>query len=146
MPETARKGMPSSTYLADSNLNWFRGNSFVAPPTTVYVSLHTADPGPTGITADVTTAVAGGRAALSVAALSAPTNATPPATGRQISNTSTVALSASAAGSALITHFGIWSAASGGNFLTYGTLVNPLSVFTGDVLEFPVGQLVIRSV
>ncbi len=138
--------MPFSSYLADSNLNWFKGSAFVATPTTLYISIHTADPGAAGTTADVTTAVIGGRATLGIAALSAPTNSPLPATGRQISNTSAVSLSASALGSTLITHFGVWSAASGGNFLAYGTLTNPVSVFTGDVLEFPVGQMVIRVV
>ncbi|MGA1730528.1 MAG: phage tail fiber protein [Steroidobacteraceae bacterium] len=136
--------MPFSTYLADSVLNWFKGSSAPAAPSTVYISLHTADPGPVGATADVTTTLMGGRVSISTGAFSAPTNSPPPATGRQISNTGLVTLAASAGGAAVITHFGVWSAATAGNFLTYGTLANPLSVFNGDTLEFPVGQLVIR--
>lgn len=139
--------MPFSQYLADSTLNWFRGSTFVAAPApgaSIYVSIHTGDPGLSGVNNDVTAAVAGGRGALPVSALSQASSAA--GGGRQISNTTAVSLSASAPGSAKITHFGLWSAGNGGNFLAYGLLTTPVDVFVGDVLEFPTGQLVIRGI
>lgn len=137
--------MPFSQYLADSALNWFRGNAFAAAPATnLYISVHTADPGPSGANNDVTATLAGVRGTLPVSALSAPANNSNG--GRQISNTSPVSLSSSSSGAATLTYFGLWTAATGGNFLTYGLLATPVSVFVGDVLEFPVGQLVIRGI
>lgn len=138
--------MPFSQYLADSTLNWFRGSAFVAAPgTNVFVSLHSSDPGPTGANGDVTVTVAGGRATLPIASLGVPVTSSVPGGGREISNTSALSLTSSAPGSAVVTHFGIWSAATGGNFLAYGTLAVSVEVFIGDVLQFAAGQLVIRG-
>lgn len=137
--------MPFSDYLANANLNWFKGTSFVAAPSSnLFLSLHTENPTGTGSTGDVTTAIAGARATLPIANLSSPTAAV--GGGRQISNTAPVPVTNSATSTATITYFGIWSAASAGNFLAYGILATPVDVIPGDILQFATGQLVIRGI
>jgi len=138
--------MPFSQYFGQSTLNWFRSQQLDLPPSTLYVTLHTADPGINGIVGDVTVAVAGARGALPATNLSAPTASALPGGGLQVSNTSPVAMTSSAQTSAALTHFGVWNSLAGGNFLTYGLLNNPVQVSTGDVLQFAIGQLVIRSI
>jgi hypothetical protein len=137
--------MPFSQYLADQTLNWFRGTTYTAAPgTNVYLSLHSQDPGVIGLNGDVTTTLAAGRAVIPVANFGAPSSVT--AGGRQIANNASVTFTNSAAAPATITFFGLWDAASGGNFLAYGLLGQPVNVLTGDILEFPVGQLTIRGI
>lgn len=137
--------MPFSDYLANANLNWFKGTSFVAAPSgNVFVSLHSESPTSSGSVGDVTTAIAGGRATLPIANLSSPTAAT--GGGRQISNTASISVTNSATSTATVTYFGIWSAATGGNFLAYGLLTTPVNVLPGDILQFATGQLVIRGI
>lgn len=136
--------MPFSQYFSDQTLNWFRGTTVAAPPSTnVYLSIHEGDPGATGVNGDVSTAVAGGRATVPISALGAPAGA--PGGGRIISNTSLITVTSSATDTAAVTHFGIWDADTAGNFLCFGILAQPVNVLVGDLLRFPVGELSIRT-
>jgi hypothetical protein len=144
MAESLYLLMPFSQYFSDLTLNWFRGTTVAAPPATnVYLSIHTADPGVTGVNADVSTAVAGGRTTVPISALGAPAGAS--GGGRIISNTSLITVTSSAADTASVTYFGIWDADTAGNFLCYGILAQPVDVLAGDLLRFPVGELSIRA-
>lgn len=137
--------MPFSQYLNDLTLNWFRGTSYAAAPgSNVFLSLHSSDPGALGANGDVSAAVAGGRTTVAITLFGAPS--TPTGGGRRIANTSTLTVTASAAGPATLTYFGLWDAASAGNFLCYGILAQPVSVLTGDLLRFLAGDLVIRGI
>lgn len=140
--------MPASTYQAQQRLNWFRGLAgftFPAAPSTLYISLHTAAPGGTGQTGDVTTALVGGRIAVAGTAFSAPTASPPPSLGQRISNTSTILLSNNATATAQLTHFGIWTSLTGGNFQAYGLITPAVTILVGDVVRFTTGQLVIEE-
>ena len=144
--------MAFSEYLADKVLNWIQGSSFPTELSNVYISVHTGVPGANGTSNDVTSGgsgIASGRATVSAANLSAPTAA--PGGGRQVSNANAVTLTSSATNAAApagvtLTHFGIWDSASGGNFLGYGTLTQPVTVFTGDTVQFAATSLVVRVV
>lgn len=138
--------MPYSTYFNDAMLNWFKGTTFPAAISNLYVSLHTDNPGTAGTANDVTATVATNRAAVAAADLSAPANSGLSGGGRQISNTATVTLTSNAGASATITYFGIWDAVSGGNFLGYGMLATPRLVQVGDVVQFPISQLILRGI
>lgn len=137
--------MAFSQYLADSLLLWLKGDNFPTPLTTLHLSVHTGNPGTAGTGADVTTAVCGGRVGVSASLFTTPATSQLSGGGRQISNTQAVSLTANASSAATLTHFGIWDAASGGNFLGYGVLSSERAVQIGDVLQFPVGQLIIRN-
>jgi hypothetical protein len=147
--------MPFSNYLATRSLNWIRGvaNGATTPaagmpaaPSTLYISLHSADPGVNGTNADVTSIVSAARGSIVAANWSSPTASSAPASGFQISNTAEVQVTASAIGSATVSYFGIWDAATSGNFLEYGVLSNPLTIATGDIVKFAIGQLVSRHI
>ena len=138
--------MPISQYLADANLNWIRGTSFpAAPSSNIFISLHSADPGYNGVNADVTTTlIPAGRVACPISVFTAPVDG-PGAASRQTSNDTLLSLTESAAGAASVTHFGLWSAQTDGNFLVYGMVTPAASFLTGDIVRFPVGGLVIRG-
>lgn len=133
--------MAASTYLGDAILDWLKGSAAPAAPSSLYVSIHSSDPGGAGSNGDVTTAVLGGRVELQQADLGAPTAS--PLGGRQISSTTTLTLTSSALSSATLTHYGIWSAQASGDFLVSGQLVAPVEVVSGDILRIAAGQLII---
>lgn len=133
--------MAASAFLSDATLNWLRGSAYPAEPAALYVSIHADDPGEVGLYGDVTTAVIGGRVQLQQADLGAP--GASPGGGRQISNTAVLTLSNSALSSTTLTHFGIWTASTAGNFLLGGKLTTPVPVLVGDILRFAAGQLII---
>jgi hypothetical protein len=138
--------MTLSTYLGDTVLNWLRGTSAPSAPTpTLYLSLHSGNPGPTGGANDVTpTLVPAGRVAIAQTVFGAP-SAEPNTGARQITNNSQITLTSSAGGEASVSHAALWDAQSGGNCLVYGTISPPLSFVNGDVIFFSTGRLIIRT-
>ena len=45
-----------------------------------------------------------------------------------------------------MTHFGVWDANSGGNFLASGQLTSSVIVVTGDTVQFNIGAMAIKVV
>ena len=97
----------------------------------LYVSLHTANPGEVGSTAEVTTAAYGGYLRSAVPrSRSIDTSATAnywtptSSVGVYFTNVNSIQFPAMTGGAgATISHWGIWDASSGGNMLWYGPLV-----------------------
>lgn len=115
------------------------------PPSSVYISLHTADPGQTGASEVTTTAGSGwvGYARQAVVCGTASGSAganlgtegtagtgtawnAPAANGTQQQTTNknqiTFPNSGGTSGTVVVTYFGVWDAASGGNYITGGAL------------------------
>lgn len=120
-----------SDYLANAILAWIKSTAFPSDPAAVYVSLHNAAPGGTGTTGEITTTI---RVAGRVAATFGTT------TARVILNSADVDFGAAAAG-ATVTHFGLWDAASSGNYLGGDALQTPRTITTGDPVAFLIGDL-----
>lgn len=136
--------MAFGNVLANSLLGWFKGSPFItAPSTTLYLSLHSGEPGPEGTANDVTAAVAGGRGAFALSDLGAIANS--PDDGRQITLNAVTTFTGAALAPALISHVGIWNAASDGSFYGGGPLTQVASVLAGDIVRIPSGSLRIRA-
>lgn len=140
--------MAFSQYLASQILNWVRGNAFATALNNVFVTIHTGDPGTAGTSNDTTSNVTGSANRVSVAsgAFSAVGSAT--GGGFQITNTGTVQLTTNAVNATpvSITHFGLWDAQTGGNFLASGTLTTAVDVQSGDTVQFNIGAMAVRVV
>lgn len=122
--------MSKGDYLETALLNWVRGTAMPAPPAAVHVSLHTADPGETGANEHGATAGYARR----------PVTFTDPPS--PISNSAVVEFpQATADYSAPITHFGVWDAATAGNFFGGGALTSSRTIRNGDIPRFAVGAL-----
>lgn len=122
----------NATALAD-----LAENDSTAPATSLYVSLHTADPGEAG---DQTTSEATytGYARVAVARTSGGWTV---ASGA-VSNAAAVTFDPCTAGSNTITHFGVGVAASAAGYLLYsGILDSSLAVSSGITPEFAIGAL-----
>ena len=117
-----------SDYLENQVLNWLRGTAFATAPGTVYLSLHTADPGETGANEHGATAGYVRRAVTLTA---------PPS---PITNTANIEYPvASTNYSAAITHAGLWDALSAGNFLAGGALTASRTITTGIIPRWSAG-------
>jgi hypothetical protein len=110
----------------------------LAPLTTsVFVSLHTGDPGNTG-----TSEVSGGSyARVGGATFSNAADATKTVA----SNVGIITFAAASASWGTITHFGIWTASTAGNFLGSGAVTTPKAVGSGDTARFAAGALTITA-
>ncbi|HHB12213.1 MAG TPA: hypothetical protein ENK62_03325 [Chromatiales bacterium] len=95
--------------------------------TTVYVSLHTADPGETG-----GNEVSGGSYARQSASFGS-------ASAGTASNSATLSFTDMPA--ATITHVGLWDASTAGNFLWGGALTASKTTNAGDTFQIAAGDL-----
>jgi len=110
----------------------------------LYVSLHTADPGEAG---EPTTSEATytGYARKAVARAGASWTGTSGGTGSR-TNAGVITFDPCSAGSNSITHFGIVSSASGaGTLLFKGQLTAPLAVSAGISPDFKVGTMIVTA-
>jgi hypothetical protein len=100
-----------------------------------FVSLHTANPGNTGASE-----VAGGSYARQAATF-ANTGNNPTVA----SNTGIIQYPTATAPWGTVTHFGLWSAASGGSFLGYNSVTTPKSIDTDDIARWEIGKLTVTT-
>jgi hypothetical protein len=113
--------MSSSNYLEDKILNWITGTAFGTAPTTLYFSLHSADPTDTGAN-EVTATYVSGRASYTSSNFDTPATV---GAARQIKNTAIVDFGNSIA-AGTIYYLGVWDAATSGNFLFGFNLVDSI--------------------
>lgn len=127
--------MSKSNYLENAVLNHVLGGPDFPRPATVFVALFTAAPGEAG----GGTEVSGG----SYARVGVTNNSTnfPNASGGVKSNGGDITFVAATGNWGLVNSFAIFDAASGGNMLYYGNLTVAKQVYTGDLVQFPAGQL-----
>ena len=118
--------MSISDYLENKILDKVLSNTDFTV-TTVYVSLHTADPGETG-----GNEVSGGSYARQSAAFGS-------ASAGTASNSATLSFTDMPA--ATITHVGLWDASTAGNFLWGGALTASKTTNAGDTFQIAAGDL-----
>jgi|SRR4051812_616728 hypothetical protein len=108
-----------SSAQADAILNLYRATNITAPAT-IYVKLHTADPGAAGATA-----------ASAVTTRNAVTFNAPSSNAITLNTLSTYAMTATET----ITHISLWDASTSGNFLRSVALTAGVSVVNGSTLQ-----------
>jgi len=114
------------------------GETAVLSPltTTAYVSLHTGDPGNTGATE-----VSGGAYARQgpITFANAGNNPT------VASNSSIITFPVATGAWGTVAYFGVWDAATSGNFRGSGAVTTPKAVNSGDTARFAAGALTITA-
>ena len=110
-------------------LQWAFTTGSPARPTSWHVGLFTSAPGEAG----GGTEVSGGSYARQAVTFSV--------TGDTASNTGLVEFPIATADWGTITHMAIFDAASGGNQIAYAALTTPRTINTGDILQFPIGDI-----
>jgi len=129
-----------SDYVEGAILDFFFKRTttpFATAPTTVYVSLHSADPGDTG-----TSELSGGsyaRASITTDTNnSTNTNWNAKGTSGQattITNHATITFTQATGNWTTATYFGIWDASTSGNLLFTGTITGGVTVNNGNTLS-----------
>jgi hypothetical protein len=123
--------MSFSNYLETELLDHVFANNAYTSPTTVYVSLHTANPDEDASGAEVSTSGTGyARVAGSFSV-----------SGNTATTTAAVEFATATASYGTVTHVGIWDASTGGNMLAYAALTSSKAIDTGDVFRIPTGDL-----
>lgn len=123
--------------LAIADIGDASGLQPAATAGSLYIALHTADPGEAG---SQTTSEA---TFTSYARVAVTRGAGWTVSGNQVSNTSAITFPACTGGSNTITHFSIGCASSGaGTLLMSGALSAPLAVSNGITAQFAIGALV----
>ena len=115
-----------------------KGEAAVLTPltTTAYVSLHTADPADTGANEVSGNAYARIGPVTFANAGNNPTVA---------SNSAIVTFAAATGSWGTVAYFGVWDAATGGNFQGSGALTTPKAVGNGDTARFLANALTITA-
>lgn len=120
--------MAFTTVTANKILNKVIKGTDFTPASTLYLALYTADPGEAGTSNEVS----GGSYARQ--AVTFGTVAT-----KAVSNSATIDFASMPA--ATVTHVGLWSAASGGDFWWGGALAASKTTTAGDTLRVNTGDL-----
>lgn len=135
--------MTVSTYLGNAILDLaLRGVAFV-PPSAVYLSLHTGDPGAAGDN-ELTVSAWPSYARKETSDGAGIASGFAAANAKQTQNTKQLLFEPfDGAASKVITHFGLWDAAAGGNFLFGAALAAARQFDPSDEALFYPGRLVI---
>ena len=133
--------MPASTYLANMVLDSvLRGAGFTLP-TRVYVSLHTADPGPTGLNEVTLAAWPSYQRQDPAGGASMNSGFDPPAT-KTTQNAKLMNWGAmNGAADVTITHAAVWDAPTAGQLLVYGPTTTPKTFEPSDEASIRIGKL-----
>lgn len=124
--------MAKSTTSANNTLDWQLGGATPTRPTTRFISMHTGDPGATGASECSGSGYARQSLTFNAASAKAATNAS------ATTNTLSGALGP-------VTHFGIWDASTGGNFLYGGAVTTAQTFANGDVAAVAIGAITITE-
>lgn len=122
----------------------FRAGTF-AKPAVIAVGLFTASPadagGGTEVTGGTYARVQQNPSDTNWAATQGGTSGASSGSTGTTSNATVITFPTPSAGWGLVTHFGIYDAASGGNLIMFGTLGTAKTINIGDAVTFPVGTL-----
>lgn len=132
--------MAISTYLARALARAVVHGVNYTAPVTVYVSLHSADPGTSGASELASTGNYARASFTSATGTTDPTLTIPSLadnTGEILFPTATSSWN----GGTPLAYIGIWDALGGGNFLIGGVISPPVTVAAGDTPRLAIGDL-----
>lgn len=127
--------MSASNYLEGKLLDMVLRGAAFTPPSSVYFSLHTADPTDANVTS---TEVSGGNYARKQL-----TQGFAVSSNGVTQNNASIVFNSPTANWGTISYFGLYDASTGGNLLLSGPLGAAKSVVIGDTVRFLAGTLVV---
>lgn len=124
-----------SNYLEEKIADWsLRATAMPSTPASVYVALHTGDPGETGASNELS-----GNAYARVQVTAGFTAISSGST----QNSAEILFPTATGTWGTVSHWSIWDASSAGNCLYKGALTSSRNVQSGDAFRFAAGALVI---
>lgn len=136
-----------SNYLADAQLNWFKGTGFPAAPANTYVALFTAAPtSRAGTGGTEATGGAYARQAIASSGWSAVSTSGSGLTSiEQITQTGAINFPTATANWGTIVGVGLYDASTLGNLLEYGDLTTSQTVNSGNTFQIPANDIVVQE-
>lgn len=123
--------MSFSNFLETELLDHVFTNSAYTAPSTLYLSLHTANPDEDGSGTEVsTTGTAYARQTVTFTV-----------SGNTATTDAAVEFPTATANFGTVSHVAVWDASTAGNMLAYAALTTSKTIETGDVLRVPAGDL-----
>lgn len=134
----------ASQVVETARLNWLKGTTYTAAPTTVYIALFTTAPTDDAGTSAVE--VSGGSYARASITTSTgwSTISGAPSAPAQISNGSTITFATPSASWGTVLAIGIYDALTAGNLL-YWTTITSQAIGSGVVASFAIGALIVTE-
>lgn len=123
--------MSFSNYLETELLDHVFTNSAYTAPSTLYLSLHTANPDEDGSGTEVSTS----------GTAYARQTVTFTVSGNTATTSAAVEFPTATANFGTVSHVAVWDASTAGNMLAYAALTTSKTIETGDVLRVPAGDL-----
>ena len=134
----------ASTYTKNNILGAvLQGTIMPLPVAGTYISLHTTDPGATGVGEMGTLAWPSYVRRRAEAAGAMGTGWTTPVTGVSANTNQMTYPAQDGAASITVTHFAIWDQLTNGNMISSAVLTTPRTLLLGDILVFDVGSLTV---
>jgi hypothetical protein len=131
--------MNLSNYAENLVAVWLAGGATPSALSTLYLDVHNGEPDETNTN---TTSVYQLLTGTSGRKVITPTSSFFSATNDTVTNILEIVLTASAVSACTITHFSVWTAASGGNQLYRGAITgSPISVLVGNNVRFAPGSI-----
>jgi len=131
--------MNLSTHAEGLIATWLAGGAAPSQLTTVFLDVHSASPGEgnTNSTSVYQTLTGvSGRKSIT------PVSSSFSATGSNVTNSAEILLTESAVAACTITHFSIWTAATGGSQIYNGAITgSPISILVGNRVSFAIGSI-----
>lgn len=136
-----------SKYLADAQLNWFKGTTFPAAPANTYVALFTTEPTDrnNGGSVEVTGGSYARQAIASGGWGAVGTSGSGLTAIEQILQSSAVTFPTATANWGTILGAGTFDAVTVGNFLEYGSLSASQVVNNGNTFQIPASNVIIQE-
>ncbi len=131
-----------SQYLENACLNWLKGSTFPAAPTTVYVALFTAAPSDSGGGTEVSGNAYARQAITTSSGWSAISGGG--ASPEQISNAATITFPTPTGNWGTVVAIGLFDAATNGNLLYWNT-ISSQAINSGVVAYFAIGALIVTD-
>lgn len=142
-----------TNYLRNKLVDWFHRGVEFTPPDPVYIRLVSTTPTPAAAGTEISgtgyAAVSVAKSTTAWAATNADGSTTNPSSGTNGTTSNNAVINFGTAGSAwgTVTHWEMWDAATSGNRLMYGEIVDgagtptPRSIANGDPVSFPISAL-----
>lgn len=123
-------------YAEKAVLDWVLLGATPTRPSAIYVALHSADPGETGASNELS----GNGYARQAVSFNAGTSG-----AGTTSNSNAPEFTASGSGFGSVTHASLWDASSSGNALYKGALAASKTIAAGDKLVFAAGTITVTE-
>lgn len=127
-----------SNYLETKIVEWLNGGAMPAAPTILHVALFSLDPTDANAGTEITSTITGAATRAAVANADWTTTTATTTLDAKIQNNAEISITGNSTNSTNVnaTHFGVFTAATGGELLFHGLLASTVDITPGSAIKF----------